>query len=68
MADNSVKEKKDKKTSFWQGVKQEWRKIMWADRKTLVKQTILVLLVSIVLGALIAVIDNAALYLINLII
>ena len=38
MAENSVKqENKEKKTGFWQGVKQEWQKIIWTDKKSLVK-------------------------------
>lgn len=69
MAENSVNnEKKENKTSFWQGVKQEWQKIIWKDKKTLIKQTILVAVISIILGVIIAIVDRAALQLIELII
>ena len=68
MADNSKSEKKDNKPSFWQGVKAEWGKIIWTDRSTLVKQTILVTLISVLMGVIIAVADGAFLQLIELII
>ncbi|MDO4479195.1 MAG: preprotein translocase subunit SecE [Lachnospiraceae bacterium] len=69
MADNTVKsESKEKKVSFWQGVKQEWGKIIWPNRQKIVKSTIAVCLIALVLGILIAVIDAGALKLLNLII
>ena len=69
MAENSVKqENKEKKTGFWQGVKQEWQKIIWTDKKSLVKKTILVAVISIILGVIIAIVDRAALQIVELII
>ena len=69
MAENSVKqENKEKKTGFWQGVKQEWQKIIWTDNKSLVKKTILDAVISIILGVIIAIVDRAALQLVELII
>ena len=67
MAEQQV-EKKEKKTSFWQGVKQEWKKIIWTDRKTLVKQTIVVVVISIIMGVIITLVDSGALQLLNLVI
>ncbi len=55
------------KTGFFQGVKQEWKKIQWTDRKTLFKQTVIVVIISVVLGALIAIVDSGALQLLKLI-
>ncbi|MBO5461139.1 MAG: preprotein translocase subunit SecE [Ruminococcus sp.] len=52
----SEKEKTQKK-SWFKGLKAEFKKIMWPDKKTLVRQTTAVVSVSVVLGALIAVID-----------
>jgi preprotein translocase subunit SecE len=46
-----------KKKSFFKGLKGEFKKIIWPDRKTLAKQTITVIFVSLVVGALITVID-----------
>ncbi len=59
---------KENKPSFWNGVKAEWGKIIWPDRKTLVRQTILVTLISVFLGVIIAIADGAFLQLIELII
>ena len=49
-------EKSSKKSSF-DGLKAEFKKIIWPDRKSLVKQTGAVVAVSIVLGVMIAVLD-----------
>ncbi len=43
--------------SWVDGLKAEFRKIIWPDQKTLVKQTGAVVAVSIVLGVVIAVLD-----------
>ena len=45
------------KTSWFSGLKQEFRKIYWTDRKSVVKQTIAVVSVSVVVGLIIAVLD-----------
>ena len=68
MADNENKAVKtnDKKPSFWQGVKREWKKIMWPTKDDIVKRTSLVIVISLLMGVLITVIDSAALYLIDL--
>jgi preprotein translocase subunit SecE len=66
MADQT--EVKEKKLSFWQGVKQEWQKIIWTDRRTLVKQTILVIVISIIMGVMIVVVDRAAQQLVDFLI
>ncbi|GMQ58042.1 hypothetical protein AN1V17_24370 [Vallitalea sediminicola] len=46
-----------KKKSFFKGLKGEFKKIIWPDRTTLAKQTVTVLFVSLVVGAIITVID-----------
>ena len=48
---------KTPKTSWFYGLKQEFRKISWTDRKSVVKQTIAVVSVSVVVGLIIAVLD-----------
>jgi preprotein translocase subunit SecE len=45
------------KRSFWKNVKTEFTKITWPDRDTMVKQTTMVVLVSFVLGVIIAILD-----------
>ena len=52
----SGKEKTQKK-SWFKGLQAEFKKIIWPDKKTLAKQTTAVVTVSVVLGAVIAVID-----------
>ena len=55
-------------SEFWKGIKSEFRKIIWPDRSTLTKQSIAVIVVSIITGALIAIIDRALQYGINFIV
>ena len=45
------------KVKFFDGVKAEFKKIIWPDRKTLATQTTAVVVVSIAVGILIAVLD-----------
>ena len=45
------------KTSWFHGLKQEFKKISWTDRKSVVRQTIAVVSVSVVVGLIIAVLD-----------
>ena len=45
------------KKSWFKGLKAEFRKIVWPDKNTLAKQTTAVVAVSVVLGALISVVD-----------
>ena len=53
---------------FFKGVKVEFKKILWPDQETLIKQTLVVLVVAILMGALISVIDLGAQYLIDFLI
>ena len=64
MADNE-KKAPAKKDSFFAGVRKEWNKIIWPTRDDLVKQTAVVVFVSIIMGAIITVADSAALQLVN---
>ena len=48
---------KTQKKSWFKGLKAEFKKIIWPDKTTLAKQTAAVGSVSVVLGAIIAVID-----------
>ena len=48
---------KAKKKNWFKGLKAEFKKIIWPDKKTLVKQTVAVITCSVILGAIIAVVD-----------
>ena len=56
------KKKKTKKPGFFKGVKSEFKKITWPDKKSLLRQTVAVVLVTVALGVLIAVFDLAIQY------
>ena len=60
MSKNDSKAGQSKISAFWEGVKAEFRKIIWPDRDTLVKQLVAVLCVTVVAALLIAVIDFGA--------
>ena len=60
MSENAAK--KAQKPSFFKGVKAEFKKITWPDKKSLLKQTVAVVVTTIVLGVLIAVFDFAIQY------
>ena len=53
MAENTKTQKK----SWFKGLQAEFKKVIWPDKKTLARQTTAVVAVSVVLGALIAVVD-----------
>ncbi len=67
MGETVSKEKAPKK-DFIKGLKAEFKKIIWPDKETLTKQTGIVLLVSVALGALIAVLDLVIKFGLNIII
>lgn len=66
MAD-AVKEKKEKK-SWFKGLKSEFNKIIWTDKKMLGKQTVAVVVISVILCVLITLVDSVVLEFVNLII
>lgn len=48
---------KQTKPSFFKGVKSEFKKITWPDRQSTLKQSVAVVVISVILGILIAVLD-----------
>ena len=60
MSRDDSKAKESKLSLFWKGVKTEFRKIIWPDRDTLVKQLVAVLCVTVISALIIAVIDFGA--------
>lgn len=65
MSDTS--EKKEKSTSFWEGLKIEFAKITWPDKESIRKQTLSVLIISIISGILIALLDMGFQYFVDFI-
>lgn len=64
-----AEKKKESQIKVWfDGLSTEFKKIIWPDRKTLVKQTVAVVVVTAVLGVLISVFDAAILEGINLLV
>jgi len=66
MSETTV-EKKQKK-SWFKGLKAEFKKIIWPDKKTLWKQVVAVIVCSLILGGIIAVIDSLIKYVIELLV
>ena len=64
----SEKSEKAQKTSWFKGLKAEFKKVVWPDKNTLAKQTTAVVSVSVLMGALIAVIDAVLKYGIDLLV
>ena len=55
MADSAKKDKKAVK--FFDGVKAEFKKISWPDKESLLKQSVAVVVISLVVGAIITILD-----------
>ena len=70
MAENAktTGKKKEQGRPFFKGVQNEFGKIIWTDRPTLIKQTAVVTVVTIVLGVLISVMDAGILQVLNMLI
>jgi len=65
MGESPKKEKSGIK-DFFKGVKTEFKKISWPDKTTLLKQSVVVITISIVLGLLITFMDTVIQYGVNL--
>ena len=64
----TVKKDNAPKKDFIKTLKAEFKKIIWPDKETLTKQTIAVLVCSVVIGAVIAVLDLIIKFGLNIII
>ena len=65
---DKAKTQKTQKKSWFKGLQVEFKKVIWPDRKTLARQTTAVIAVSVVLGAVIAVVDAILKYGIDLLV
>lgn len=59
---------KSVKTSRWSRIKAEFKKIIWPDKPTVLKKTVAVIVLSIILGVIIALLDTVFQYGINFLI
>ena len=59
---------KTQKKSWFKGLKREFKKIIWPDKMTVAKQTAAVVSVSVILGAVIAIVDFIAQYGVDLLV
>ncbi len=57
MGDSTKSEVTSKPVKFWEGVKAEFKKITWPDKDALIKQSSAVVAISVVVGAIIAILD-----------
>lgn len=66
MAESANKEKKQSSLkNFWAGVKSEYKKISWPDKDSLWKQSVAVVIITIVVGVIITVLDFGIQYGVN---
>lgn len=65
---DAEKKVKAPKKNWTKELQAEFKKIIWPDRPTLVKQTVAVVVITAILGVLIAVIDSGVLQILNLLI
>ena len=62
MGDSPKTEKKSTVKDFFKGVKTEFKKISWPDTTTMLKQSVVVVAVSVVVGILITLMDTIIQY------
>ena len=65
MSENTVEKKS--KGSFFKNLKIEFKKIIWPDKQSVVRQTVLIVIVVIILGVLIKLLDTGVQALLSLI-
>ena len=68
MSETTNATEKAPKKSWFKGLKAEFKKIIWPDKDSLVKQSAAVVVITIILGAVIAVLDTVIKYGIDFII
>lgn len=66
MGENNTE--KAPKTSWFTGLKAEFNKIIWPDKKSLTRQTVAVVAVSVILGLVIAVLDLIIKYCVDILV
>ncbi len=59
---------KGQKKSWFQGLQSEFKKVVWTDRNTLIKQTVAVVVITVILSVMISIMDAGILEGINLLV
>lgn len=54
----AAKKKNGRIKTWWTGLKAEFSKIIWPTKATVVKQTVVVVIISVILGIIISLLDN----------
>lgn len=67
MGENTVQTDKAPKKSWFKGLKAEFNKIIWPDKESLGKQSVTVVIATVVLGVVIALFDTGIKFLIDVI-
>ena len=57
---DSAEKQKQKGPGFFSGVKAEFSKIIWPNRNATIKQSVAVVVISVVVGVIIAILDYVA--------
>ncbi len=68
MEETKTKSAGSKGSSFWNGVKSEFSKIIWPTKEKLTRQSVAVVVITVITAALIAVLDRGLQYGINFVI
>lgn len=68
MSETTATKAQPKKKSFFKRLKEEFKKVIWTDKKTLAKQTLAVIVISAIMCVIISLVDGVALQLMQLII
>lgn len=59
MGENTVQTEKAPKKNWFKGLKSEFHKIVWPDKESICKQSVAVVITTIILGVGIALLDTA---------
>lgn len=54
----AAKKKENRMKKWWTGLKAEFSKIIWPTKATIIKQTVVVVIVTVILGVIISLLDN----------
>ncbi len=57
--DSQGKAKAKKKKGYWSGLKAEFKRIVWPDKDSVIKESVAVIVTTVILGIVIAVLDWA---------
>lgn len=52
---------------FFKGLKADWNKIVWSDKNTIIRETVAVIIFSVILGVFIVGVDTLTQYSVNFI-